>query len=267
MYLSPLPRPQPTRGRVAVTWPYLLHCSPPSPPPLTLLIRSLAPPFFHPLPTPSNRSQAPLGLFFFFNPGCKFLPCQQIDCQIIFLQKEKGGGGGKSRSKKRGGGRGKRKRGTEEGRDIPPQSWVWPRAGKQEVRCPAPGPAGPLPRPPPAPPVPRGAALRRARAAGALFAASPAVRCRPYLCALHVREVAPFVDWRDSGREWGGGREQSCSPALDLSVPGCGSLSGEARKSRPRSRRRGREGAALDSDQCRIVSCVAVRVIVMRFAI
>lgn len=165
MYLSPLPRPQPTRGRAAVTWPYLLHCSPASPPPLTLLIRSPAPPFFHPIPTPSNRSQAPLGLFF-FNPGCKFLPCQQIDCQIIFLQKEKGAGGrGGKHKQKRGEGRGKGERGTEEGRDIPPQSWVWPRAGKQEVRCPAPRPPGPQPRSPPAPLVPRGVLLRLARAA------------------------------------------------------------------------------------------------------
>lgn len=112
MYLSPLPRPQPTRGRAAVTWPYLLHCSLPSPPPLNLLIPSPAPPFFHPLPTPSNRSQAPLGLFF-FNPGCKFLPCQQIDCQIIFLQKEKGGVGGEQKQKGGGRGKGERDRGGE----------------------------------------------------------------------------------------------------------------------------------------------------------
>lgn len=38
---------------------------------------------------------------------------------------------------------------------------------------------------------------RRAPAgAGALFASFPVMRCRPYLCALLVREVAPFVAWR-----------------------------------------------------------------------
>lgn len=100
-YVSLAPPPAaahsgPSRGNLALP----LHCSPSSPPPLTLLIRSPVPPFFQPLPTPSNRSQAPLGLFFFFlNPGCKFLPCQQIDCQIIFLQKEKGGVGGEQEQK------------------------------------------------------------------------------------------------------------------------------------------------------------------------
>lgn len=93
------------------------------------------------------------------------------------------------------------------------------------------------------------------------------MRCRPYLCALHVREVAPFVGWRDSGRGWGGERGPSCGRARDLSAPKCGRLSGVAGKSRPRRRRRGREAAALNPDQCRIASCVAVPVIVTRFAV
>lgn len=163
MYLSPLPRPQPTRGRAAVTWPYLLHCSPPSPPPLNLLIRSPAPPFFHPLPTPSNRSQAPLGLFFFFLiQDANSSPVSKSTVKLFSCKRRKAGWGGSRSKKGEGGGR---ERGTEEGRDIPPQSWVWRRAGKQEVRCPAPRPAGPPPRPPPAPPVPPGAALGRAQAA------------------------------------------------------------------------------------------------------
>lgn len=53
----------------------------------------------------------------------------------------------------------------------------------------------------------------------------------------------------------------------DLSAPGCGRLSGVTGKSRPGRRRRGREAAALDPDQCRIASCVAVPVIVTRFAV
>lgn len=160
-----------------------------------------------------------------------------------FLAKGERRGGGGSRSKKEGR-RGKGERGTEEGRDIPPQSWVWPRAGKQEVRCPAPRPAGPTPRPPPAPPVPRGAALWPARAARRIVRSLPGVRCRPYLCGLPVREVAPFVGWRDSGHGWGRGRGPSCDPARDLSAPGCGRLSGKAGKSRPGRRWRGREAAA-----------------------
>ena len=87
------------------------------------------------------------------------------------------------------------------------------------------------------------------------------------MCALLVREVAPFVGWRDSGRGWGRGRGSSCCPARDLSAPGCGRVSDEAGKSRPGRRRRGRGAAARDPDQCRIVSCVAVPVIVTRFAI
>lgn len=85
-----------------------------------------------------------------------------------------GGGGGEQKQK---GGRagGKGERGTEEGRDIPPQSRVWPRAGKQEVRCPEPRPAGAAPRPPPAPGVPRGPSLWLALAARRIVRSLPGV--------------------------------------------------------------------------------------------
>lgn len=182
MYLSPLPRPQPTRGRAAVTWPYLLHCSPPSPPPLNLLIRSPAPPFFHPLPTPSNRSQAPLGLFFFFfNPGCKFLPCQQIDCQIIFLQKEKGGVGGEQKQKGGGRGKGERDRGGERYPSAELGLAAGGEAGSKVSSAAAGGSSAAAPTRAPCPPG------RRARAgAGSLAHCSqPPQRCAADLiCAL-----------------------------------------------------------------------------------
>lgn len=113
MYLSPLPRPQPTRGRAAVTWPYLLHCSPPSPPPLTLLIRSPAPPFFHPLPTPSNRSQAPLGLFFFLIQDANSSPVSKSTVKLFSCKRRKAGWGGEQKQKRGGRGKGERDRGGE----------------------------------------------------------------------------------------------------------------------------------------------------------
>lgn len=143
---------------------------------------------------------------------------------------------GGSRSKKRG--RAGEGRERDRGGERYPSAELG-LAGKQEVRCPAPRPAGPPPRPPPAPRVTPGAALWRCRQPGALFAVFPAMRCRPYLCFLHVREVAPFVGWRDSGQGWAGGRGPSCSPARDLSALGCGRFSGGAGKSRP-----GRSGVA-----------------------
>lgn len=78
------------------------------------------------------------------------------------------GGGVKKRGADR---RVKGGRGTEEGRDIPPQSWGWRRAGKQEVRCPARRVLRRGPRPPPlSPGAPRSG---RRGPPGALFAALP----------------------------------------------------------------------------------------------
>lgn len=64
-----------------------------------------------------------------------------------------------------------------------------------------------------------------------------------------------------------GARTELGPRAGPVCKPKCGRLSGVAGKSRPRRRRRGREAAALDPGQCRIVSCVAVPVIVTRFAV
>lgn len=75
-------------------------------------------------------------------------------------------------------------------------------------------------RPPPAAPVPRGAALRLARAAGCIVRSLPLAGARSTFffflprSALCMREPAPFVSWRVSGRKRMGPR------AEDLSVPG-----------------------------------------------
>lgn len=144
------------------------------------------------------------------------LSANRLSNYFLAKGERRGRGGG---VKKRGADRRvKGGRGTEEGRDIPPQSWGWRRAGKQEVRCPARRVLRCGPRPPPLSPGAPRSGWRGPP--GALFAAFPwPVHGRLFFfflprSALCMREPAPFVSWRVSGRKRMGPR------AEDLSVPG-----------------------------------------------
>nr|CAI9704606.1 unnamed protein product [Rangifer tarandus platyrhynchus] len=93
------------------------------------------------------------------------------------------------------------------------KSWVWPRAGKQEVRCPAPRPAGPPPRPPPAPPVPRGAALWRARAARRIVRSLPGDALSTLLCVLCLCVRLHLLYAGETlGEDGAGGADQVAAP-------------------------------------------------------
>lgn len=102
MYLSPLPRPQPTRGRAAVTWPYLLQCSPPSPPPLTLLIRFPAPPFFTHYPPLATVPKLLSAFFFFLIQDANSSPVSKSTVKLFSCKRRKAGWGGGEQKQKGG---------------------------------------------------------------------------------------------------------------------------------------------------------------------
>lgn len=65
----------------------------------------------------------------------------------------------------------------------------------------------------------------------------------------------------------GRGARTQLQPRAGPVSPGVWQILRRGRKIDTREKRRGREAAALDPHQCRIASCVAVPVIVRRFAI
>lgn len=130
--------------------------------------------------------------------------------------------------------------------------------------------AGSPPRPPPAAPVPRGAALRQARTAGCIVCSLARAGARSTFffprSALCMRELAPFVSWRVSGRKGWDHEPGTCqSPGCSrVSDPGRGwGNRGPLGVGGVREQLVGREAAAFPPRTgCRIASCVAVVVIV-----
>ncbi|XP_060046801.1 uncharacterized protein LOC132538211 [Erinaceus europaeus] len=110
----------------------------------------------------------------------------------------------------------------------------------------------------PAPPYPRGAALWRARAALLIVCNLPRDEQQTLFVLSHVREVAPFGDWRDWTRT-GRGMQIELRPGAGPVSPRVWQTPAWPENRGPGRRRRGREAAASEPDQCRIASCVADR--------
>lgn len=235
MYLAPPPACASPRGQAAR---------------LFLLSAPRRPLFSHYPPLRSQDSSRPF--FFFFNPGCKFLPVSKIDCQIIFLPKgERRGGvveGGKQKQKRRGG-RGRKKR--DRGGEISLRRG-WSGRGRKRGRSSR--RLGRQVAAPPAPPCPRGAALGAGRPLR-IVRSLPGDALSTILCVLCLC-VRLRTFWRAGEMtRMGRGRGRDCCPARNLSARVRGGVD-EAENRGPgegvAGERRSRPG------QCRIVSCVAV---------